>query len=202
MSSLPMTPDEAFKRFTQRTARVLRAHGFQGSGANYRRARGEQWQAFNIQKSQWRVNREDAISFYINIGLDYPELRFKRWLPIAPTLGKFIATKAETSLRIDELFPECRLDRVDWFIAGGLDGWNTEEACARFERTLLEKLMPRLDEMATREGLARVLRIMPWWVSAGSRAFVGESLAPPAWDKADVGMWRQDEEGLWWKQGE
>jgi hypothetical protein len=68
---------------------------------------------------------------------------------------------------------------------------------------LTDLLVPLLDEMATPEGLARVLRMMPWMVSAGSRAFVGKDLAPPRWDPADsdAGKWKQDKQGLWWKQG-
>jgi hypothetical protein len=85
----------------------------------------------------------------------------------------------------------------------GVDGWNLEKFCARFERVLTDLLVPLLDEMATPEGLARVLRMMPWMVSAGSRAFVGKDLAPPRWDPADsdAGKWKQDKQGLWWKQG-
>lgn len=201
MSSAKPTPDEAFKEFTKHAGRVLRERGFTGSGQNYRRARGKQWQAINIQKSQWRVDRDDPICFYVNIGIDYPALRFKRWLPLPATLSKFTATKADSAFRIDELFPE---SRFNWFACGGVDGGNLEKFCARFERVLTDQLVPLLDTMTTPEGLARVLRTIPWMASPGSRSFVGKSLAPPNWDPAerDAGKWKQDKQGLWWGPGE
>jgi hypothetical protein len=101
------TPEETFKEFMSRTGRVLREHGFSGSGLNYRRERGEQWQAINIQKSQWRCKGE-PICFYVNIGFDFPRLRFKRWIDLPATLSKFIALKADTNVRIDALFPQKR----------------------------------------------------------------------------------------------
>lgn len=195
------SPENAFRELAKRSGIVLRQRGFTGSGQNYRRERGEQWQAINIQKSQWRVTREDPICFYVNIGIDYPALRFKRWSPLPGTLSKFIATKADTTFRIDELFPD---ERFGWFAVQGIDGRNHEKFCNRFERLLADQLVPLLDEMATPQGLARVLRMMPWMVHAGSRAFVGRDLAPPDWDPGDrdAGKWKQDKQGLWWKRGE
>lgn len=195
------TPAEAFKELTKRTGILLRAHGFTGSGQNYRRQLGKQWQAINIQKSQWVVSREDPICFYVNIGIDYPELPFERWLPLPASLSKFIATKADTTFRIDELFPKSQFSR---FACEGVDGWNLEEFCTKFEDVLTNHLVPLLDSMSTPEGFARVLRMNPGSVSAGSRAFVGKSLAPPEWDprERDAGKWKQDKDGLWWGPGE
>ena len=58
--------------------------------------------------------------------------------------------------------------------------------------------------MSTPEGMARVLRMLPWMVTRGAREFVGKELAPPEWDPADcdAGKWKKDEQGLWWKEGE
>lgn len=201
MGSREPSPLEAFKEFTKRTGRVLRERGFTGSGQNYRRACGKQWQAINIQKSQWRVDRDDPIRFYVNVGIEYPARRFKRWSPLPATLSKFSATRADSTFRIDELFPQ---SRFNWFACGGVDGGNLEKLCARFARVLTDRLVPLLDTMGTPEGLARTLRTMPWKVSAGARAFVGKSLAPPDWDPAelDAGKWRQDKQGWWWGPGE
>lgn len=90
------TPDEAFKEFTKHAGRVFREFGFIGSGQNYRRARGDQWQAINFQKSQWRVNRSDPISFYINVGLAYPAVQVERWSPLPTNVSKFIAAEGST----------------------------------------------------------------------------------------------------------
>ena len=201
MSDAKPSPDEAFKLFTRHVGRVLREREFIGSGSNYRRARGSQWQAINIQKSQWRC-KGDPVCFYVNIGIDYPGMRFKRWTQLPTTLAKFSATKADTTFRIDDLFPR---ERFGWFACGqGVDGHNLDRFSARFERVLTDQLVPLLDEMATPEGLARVLRMLPWMVSAGARAFVGKDLAPPEWDPADLdaGKWKQDKQGRWWRQGE
>lgn len=196
-----LTSDDAFKHFTKRLGHVVRAHGFRGTGANYRRERGEQWQAINIQKSQWRVERADPICFYVNIGIDYPRLSFKRWLPLAASLDKFIANKAETAFRIDDLLPQ---ERFDWFSCQGINGHNVDGFCTRFEQVMTQHLLPLLDDMATPTGMARVLRMVPWHVSAGAREFLGRALTPPAWDPADerTGEWERDSRGLWWKQGE
>jgi hypothetical protein len=201
MSSPKPSPDDAFKQLMKSTGRVLRERGFKGSAQNYRRALGKQWQAINIQKSQWRSNRDDPICFYVNIGIDYPALLFKRWLPLPATISKFIATKAAQTFRINDFFPESWLG---WFECEGVDGWNFEEFCPRFERVLTDQLVPLLNTIETPEGLARVLRTMPWMMSAGSRAFVGKSLAPPDWDPVDrdAGKWKQDTQGLWWGPGE
>lgn len=201
MSDSEPNSDSGFKELVKRSGIVLRQRGFTGSGQHYRRERGEQWQAIHIQKSQWRVTREDPICFYVNIGIDFPAIRFARWMPRAETLSKFIATKADTTFRIDELLPD---ERFDWFAVAGIDGWNQEKFCHRFERVLTDQLVPLLDRMATPQGLSRVLRMMPWMARPGSLAFVGKDLAPPDWDPADcdAGKWKQDKRGLWWKKGE
>jgi hypothetical protein len=201
MSDPTPSPDESFKVLTKHTGRVLRACGFTGSGQNYRRERGDQWQAINIQKSQWRITSEEPIIFYVNIGIEFPTLQFERCLPLPDSLSKFSAAKAHTSFRIDELLPDAR---GDWFHVGGLEEWNEEEFCDRFGRLLADQLVPLLDEMSTPRGLARVLRMMPWRVQPGLCAFIGKELVPPVWDQADcdAGEWEQDKEGLWWKRGE
>lgn len=54
------------------------------------------------------------------------------------------------------------------------------------------------------DGLARLLRMLPWMVTGRAREFVGKELAPPEWDPADhdAGGWKQDERGMWWKRSE
>lgn len=200
MSNPKPTPDVAFKEFLKHTSGVLRGHGFMGSGQNFRREQGAQWQAINLQKSQWRC-KDDPIRFYINIGIDYPTLDFKRWVQLPETLSKFSAMKADTQFRIDELLPD---ERLDWFACEGVDGWNLEAFTARFEQFITKQLVPLLDAMATPAGLARVLRARPWMVAAGARAFIGKDLSPPTWDLADrdAGKWKQDEQGLWWRHDE
>lgn len=201
MSVAPPTPDEAFKELTRRTGLALRECGFQGSGQNFRRDREVQWQAINIQKSAWRTDRDDPIRFYVNIGLHFPKLTFKRYTPPPASFTKFIATKADQTFRIDELFP-------DHDFAGlalqGIDGWNLEAFCATFIDMLTSRLAPLLDTMVTPDGLARVLRTVPWLASTGACKFVGAGLAPPKWDPAEraAGLWKQDKDGLWWGPGE
>jgi hypothetical protein len=106
MSTGVPSPDEAFREFTRRTGRTLRGLGFQGSGQNYRRELGAQWQAINVQKSQWRVGSDDPIRFYVNIGIDFPQAQFERFVQPAATIAKFISNKADLTLRIDGLFPQ------------------------------------------------------------------------------------------------
>lgn len=192
------TPDDAFKEFTRRLGETLRSHGFQGSGQNFRRDAGAQWHAINIQKSQWRVDRSDPIQFYVNIGVQFPQLTFKRFAPPPAVITKLTAVKADLSLRIDDLFPE---DRLDWF---AVDGWMLEKFWKRFSDLITARLVPTLTNLSTPEGLANVLRMMPWMVTPGARLFVGPKLAPPPWDPADNerGLWKQDKKGLWWGPGE
>jgi hypothetical protein len=198
MPAKVQTPDEAFKEFTRRLGKVLRSHGFKGSGQNFRRESGAQWQAINIQKSQWRVDSDDPIVFYVNIGVQFPGIEFKRFAPPPAAIAKFTATKADLSLRIDELFPE---ERLTWF---AVDGWTLEKFWKRFSDLIVARLVPLLTAMNTPEGLARVLRTMPWMATPGARLFVGRKLAPPLWDPAerDAGLWKQDKKGLWWGPGE
>lgn len=178
----------------------MRGLGFQGSGQNYRRELGAQWQAINVQRSQWRVGSDDPIRFYVNVGVDFPQTQFERFVQPAATIAKFIATKADLTLRIDELFPQ---ENFGWFVVEGIDEKKLEEFCAKFERLLIQ-LEPLLTTMATPEGLAEVLRSMPWQVTSGARAFMGKELAPPQWDPAerDAGLWTKDEKGRWWRQSE
>ncbi len=201
MSDAALTPDEAFKLFIHRVGAALRERGFKGAGQNYRRDCGSQWQAINIQKSSWRVGRDDPIVFYVNIGLQFPDLEFERYFEPPATVSKFIATKADQDFRIDALFPD---EQFDWFIVDGVGGRNFEKFCARFENLITARLVPLLDTMVTPEGLARVLRTMPWMTSLVAKKYLGPDLAPPDWDPADndAGLWKQDDQGRWWGPGE
>jgi hypothetical protein len=201
MSKTVPGPDDDFKEFTRRTGIVLRGLGFRGSGQNFRRECGTQWQAINIQKSQWRGDRDDPIHFYVNVGFEFPELEFKRFFERPATIAKFIAHKADLRLRVDDLLLE---DTFDWFIVRGPKGWDLDTFCAKFEKLLTVKLVPLLDTMVTPEGLADVLRTIPWMMSHGAEVFIGKDLAPPGWDsrEKDAGLWSKDSRGRWWRQGE
>jgi hypothetical protein len=194
------TPDEAFKSLMLQTGKALRTCGFKGSGQNYRRDCGSQWQAINIQKCQWRT-RNDPISFYVNIGLYFPRVKYKRFRDPAVTAAKFIAIKADQDFRIEQLLPG---EHVRWFGADGIDGWNLAEFSPQFETLLTARLVPLLDTMATPQGLADVLRRMPWMTMLGARLYLGPALASPDWDPADndAGKWKKDGEGRYWGPGE
>ncbi|GMV24376.1 MAG: hypothetical protein AMXMBFR58_04070 [Phycisphaerae bacterium] len=190
-------PSSAFKEFNLRNGGVLRTYAFRGSGQNYRRQVGDQWQAINLQKSQWRGG-DDPVAFYVNIGLHFPRVEMERLVPPPATHAKLTATNADQTLRVDELFPD---DRFNWF---EVDRWNLENTWTRFEALLRGRLVPVLDSMATPDGLAAVMRTMPWMVSSVTRKFLGRKLASPVWDPKDeeAGRWKQDKLGRWWGPGE
>ena len=201
MSGSKQTPDEAFKMFTRRVGVALREHGFKGSGQNYRRDCGSQWQAINIQKSSWRVGRDDPVVFYVNIGLQFPNLTFERYAEPPATVSKFVATKADQDFRIDELFPN---EQFDWFVVAGIGGQGFDRFCTRFESLIRDRLVSLLDTLVTPEGLARVIRTMPWVTTLCTREFLGPDLSPPNWDPVDndAGRWKKDDHGRWWGPGE
>ncbi len=194
------TPDEAFKSLMLQTGKALRTCGFKGSGQNYRRDCGSQWQAINIQKCQWRT-RNDPISFYVNIGLHFPGVSYNRSFDPPATIAKLNACLSDQCFRIENFFPG---ERFAWFGQDGIDGWNIEEFSSRFETLLTTRLVPVLDTMTTAQGLADVLRRMPWMTMLGARLYLGPALAPPNWDPADndAGKWKKDDQGRYWGPGE
>jgi len=54
--------------------------------------------------------------------------------------------------------------------------------------------------MSTPEGLARVLRTIPWRTTLGARGFAKAEFATPKWESSDrdAGLWKRDVADLWW----
>jgi hypothetical protein len=199
--STALIPDKAFKEFTRHVGTTLRAHGFQGSGQNFRRAIGDQWQAINLQKTQWRV-KEDPVDFYVNIGFYFPELKYKRYLPGPKELKNFREIHGDERLRVENLISD---DNLKSFICVSSSRSAFEGFVRDFTALVNDRIVPALNEASTKEGLARLIRTCPAeFYMKGGRLYVGPKLAPPRWDHEDfqAGLWTKDREGLWWGPGE
>jgi hypothetical protein len=192
-------PALAFKEVTRRTGALLRNRNFKGSGQNFKRPIGEQWQGLNFQKSQWRGEAAEPVHFYINVCLHFPSVQGRPPGPPVPaTFAEFSPMKADLRLRLGELLPD---GDDEWLVVGG-EG--LEEFWARLGPTLDEVVAPAMDRMATREGMEAIIRRVPWSACPMTRAWLGPAHAPPPWDPdaARAGQWIQDGDGLWWGPGE
>jgi hypothetical protein len=191
-----MDHDEAFKELTKRSGVLLRGREFKGSGQNFRRDLGEVWQVVNFQKSRWR-DRSTPVSFTINVGTHFPRVPAQRWKEVAE-LGKLPESLTDFRLRVGHLLPE---RRDTWW---EVDGDSFEVLWTRFEPVLTAAVLPGLDAIATREGLAEHCRLAPWDLGpagCAARLWLGP-LAPPPWDPQDKEKWKQDGQGRWWGPGE
>lgn len=191
-----MDHDVAFKELTRRSGVLLRGRGFKGSGQNFRRDLGEVWQVVNFQKSQWR-DRSTPVSFTINVGTHFPRVRAERWRDVAEP-GKLSVMHSDFGLRVGDLLPE---RRDAWW---EVDGGRFDEQWPEFERALTAAVLPGLDAIATREGLAEHCRHAPWDLGpagCAARLWLG-TLAPPPWDPQDKEKWKQNGQGRWWGPGE
>jgi hypothetical protein len=192
-----MDSDAAFKELMKRTGALLRTQGFKGSGQNFKRDCGEQWHGINVQKSQWRIDRDDPIAFYINVCIHFPRLRRKRYLRPPASFAKFTPMRADQQFRIEDLVPAARDGLLE------VDGETIDRRWKTMERYLRDGVHV-LDGISTRENLARWLRHHPWLVFQPTRWWLGKDFALPIWDPADcdAGRWRRDSDGLWWGPGE
>ncbi|HLP84442.1 MAG TPA: DUF4304 domain-containing protein [Phycisphaerales bacterium] len=192
-----MNADEAFKELTRRTGVLLRQHGFKGSGQNFKRDCGEQWQGINFQKSQWRENKSQPIEFYLNIHVYFPTVQRER-----------LSTAASFD---DYKFPNCDLQlRAGDLIADKDDSWlkvsgplpRLDNFCQRFMSLLSDTILPAMDTMRTPEGLERTLRRVPWMCMSANRWLLQHGRSIHAWDAGESADWTQDAAGLWWHSSE
>jgi hypothetical protein len=178
---------------------MLREHGFKGSGQNFKRDTGEQWQGINFQKSQWRLDKSEPLRFYLNLGVHFPLVECARNMTPPATFAKFTPGKADQRFRVHELLPDSKYPCFD------IDGPTLEPFWEEFARLVRRNVVPAMDRMATREGLAEVCRRAPWSIcSLATHGWLGAAFDVPAWDPKDeeAGRWKRDERGLWWGPGE
>ncbi|QQS09569.1 MAG: DUF4304 domain-containing protein [Phycisphaerales bacterium] len=176
-------PDVAFKELLKRSAAILRAHGFKGSGQNYTRDCGEVWQVVNFQKSMWSVQRDHLLSFYINLSAYLPfdparpasedDDGTKPWYHI-PKASKLRASYGDVRFRSGELHPDDR-DGFD------LGDDNFDAVWRALEHRWYKVFVPVLDAIRTRNDLVRLTHLQPWMVDRNCRAKLGDE-APPRWE--------------------
>ena len=191
-----MTPDEAFKELTRRSGPILREHGFKGSGQNFKRDLTDIWQGINFQKTQWRSDASHPVSFTLNLTLSFPRMPSPRPSAAAASFDKFSPMKADQTFRVGDFLPE----GDTWW---DVDAADLENLWPRFAAVLTDTVIPAMNTMKTREGLADVCRTMPWNAFGPLHLWLAE-LAPPPWNPKDrdAGLWKQDDRGRWWGPGE
>ncbi len=197
VNSPSMTHDEAFKLLTKRTGPILREHGFKGSGRNFKRDRGDVWQGINFQKAQWRLDASHPINFTLNLTLFFPNLQTQRHFEPRPGFDKFTPMAADQTFRVGDFLPN---PADEWW---DVDAATFEEFWPTFAGILRETVIPTMNAMTTREGIADACRTMPWMVFGPLRDYLGD-LAPPDWAPGDgeSGRWKQDARGRWLGPGE
>lgn len=192
-----MNADEAFKELTRRTGVLLRQHAFKGSGQNFKRDCGEQWQGINFQKSQWRVERSDPIDFYLNIHAYFPNVQCKRF-KAADCFDDYSHARSDLQLRASDLIAD---QNDSWLTVSGplprLDNF-----CQRFMSLLTDTILPAMDTMRTPEGLERTLRRVPWMCMSANRWLLQHGRGIHPWDPGEAADWSQDADSLWWHSSE
>ncbi len=192
-----MNADAAFKELTKRAGGLLREHGFKGSGQNFKRDCGDQWQGINFQKSSWRADKSQPIEFFLNIHVYFPTVQYDRF-KAAASFDEYAYGSHDMQLRAADL------------VANGDDTWfkvngplpRLENFSRRFCTLLTETIIPAMDTMRTPDGLERTLRRVPWmcvWTNLWLRQH-GRSIH--TWNPNEEADWTQDGNGLWWHKSE
>jgi hypothetical protein len=166
-----MTPDEAFKSMLRTVAFDLRAAGFRGSGMNYTRQLRETWQAIGFQRSMWRTDRSNSVSFTINFGVFIPTLKGHFGGDVSD-VRKLTAHKCDWSFRIGTFMPG-DLDR--WW---DVDEHSLVESTTQIREALRTAILPALERLSVRKTAAKIAHAKPAYVTVGARQWLG-SLAPP-----------------------
>lgn len=192
-----MRADEAFKELTKRTGVLLRQHGFKGSGQNFKRDCGEQWQGIHFQKSQWRAGKSDPIEFYLNIHAYFPTVQYDRF-KAAGSFDEYTFACHDMQLRAADLI--ANKDDTWLKVNGPLP--RLENFCRRFSTLLTDTIIPAMDTMRTPEGLERTLRRVPWMCLWANRWLKQHGRGIHAWDPGEATQWTQDTDGLWWHKSE
>jgi hypothetical protein len=125
-----------------RIAPGLRQRGFAGTGQDFHRRVGRNWQAVNIQRSRW--NTADETTFTINLGTASAAiLAAAREDPNEPQAEIVCHWRA----RIGDLMP----DRRDtwWTIRARASQDELDQTASEIENALLSRGLPELDRMVT-----------------------------------------------------
>jgi len=144
MASKKVDPSaEMYKALLGRARELLFPLGYRKKGNTFCRASGVSTQVVNFQRSQWRVDRTEPVSFTVNLGV---------YLHLGDDAPKHkVEYECHWRLRIGHLMPD---DRDRWWDIGGRH--SVETVWKQIQPVFEEAVVPLLDKARTLDGFRAI----------------------------------------------